>query len=59
MRVISGGSDPNRESEIKQNFPLSFVSIQKVYKEEVGDSVLLLCKVNNLGKHSSLYSEVI
>ena len=49
MRVISGGSDPNRE--IKQNFPLSFVSIQKVYKEEVGDSVLLLCKVNNLGKH--------
>ena len=50
MRVISGGSDPNR-AEIKQNFPLSFVSIQKVYKEEVGDSVLLLCKVNNLGKH--------
>jgi len=29
--------------------PLSFASAQKIYKEEIGESVLLLCKVNNLG----------
>ena len=39
---VSGGSD--------SKLPLSFVTRPNVYREEVGDSVLLLCKVNNLGK---------
>lgn len=37
-----GGTDPRASA-------LSFNSPPRVYKEEVGDSVLLLCKVNNLG----------
>jgi len=36
-----GGSD--------SKLPLSFSSMPRVYKEEVGSSIMLLCKVNNLG----------
>ena len=43
---VSGGSD--------SKLPLSFVTRPNVYREEVGDSVLLLCKVNNLGKITML-----
>ena len=39
----AGGSDPRVSA-------LSFSSVPRVYKEEVGDSVLLLCRVNNLGE---------
>ena len=42
LQIISGGSN--------SKIPLSFASAQKIYKEEIGESVLLLCKVNNLGK---------
>ena len=35
--------------------PLSFNSVPRVYKEEVGDNVLLLCKVNNLGESTLQY----
>ena len=41
--LIAGGSDPRVSA-------LSFSSVPRVYKEEVGDSVLLLCRVNNLGE---------
>ena len=35
----------------KQQLSPSFISRQNIYKEEIGDTVLLLCKVKNLGKY--------
>ena len=48
--VFSGGTDPRASA-------LSFNSPPRVYKEEVGASVLLLCKVNNLGKSMNIWNK--
>ena len=48
--LMSGGTDPRASA-------LSFNSPPRVYKEEVGDSVLLLCKVNNLGKWINVWNK--
>ena len=53
------GSEPGgtRRSKIKDSgsrIPPTFKSGPRVYKEELGTTALLLCKVNNLGKISSL-----
>ena len=34
----------------KQNIQPSFQSKGKVYQEEIGETAVLLCKVQNLGK---------
>ena len=49
LQIISGGGN--------SKIPLSFASAPKIYKEEIGESVLLLCKVNNLGKISNKCSK--
>ena len=36
--------------DTKQQILPSFKSRSKVYKEEIGDTAVLLCKVNNLGE---------
>ena len=46
--IFLGG---NSVSDIaNQHLSPSFKSMPTVYKEEVGDTAVLLCKVNNLGK---------
>ena len=43
-----GGSDFSENTK-QQNLP-SFKSRAKVYKAEIGETTVLLCKVNNLGE---------
>ena len=40
------GENSNPEHHV----PPSFKTNPKVYKEEIGDTAILLCKVKNLGK---------
>ena len=45
-----GGSRRTKNKDEGTKIPPTFKSGPKVYKEELGTTALLLCKVNNLGK---------
>jgi len=48
IQFVQSGRSSNLGSS-KQQLSPSFISRQNIYKEEIGDTALLLCKVKNLG----------
>ena len=54
--VEPGGTRRNKIKDPGSRIPPTFKSGPRVYKEELGTTALLLCKVNNLGKISSSIS---